>query len=105
LVFSIKNVDGNAEITFSDDGCGLDWDKIKTRYLALHPETKQVNKTVLTSAIFSPEFSTAGEANNVAGRGVGLSLVKDLVKENNGTIKVDSSEAGLTFKFVLPLAS
>jgi two-component system chemotaxis sensor kinase CheA len=105
LVFSIKKVDGKAEITFSDDGRGLDWEKIKARYLTLHPDTVEVNKKILLSAIFMPEFSTSEETNMVAGRGVGLSLVKDLVKENNGTIKVDSSDSGLTLKFFFPLAS
>ena len=103
LVFSIKNVDGNAEVTFSDDGRGLNWEKIKKRFLSLHPEAKTVNKSVLLSAIFTPEFSTSEETSTVAGRGVGLSLVKDLVKENNGAIKVDSSESGLTFKFTFPI--
>jgi two-component system chemotaxis sensor kinase CheA len=103
LVFSIKNVDGRAEITFSDDGHGLDWEKIKTRYIALHPEAKIINKKILLSAIFSPEFSTSEETTTIAGRGVGLSLVKDLVKENKGTIKIDSTESGLTFKFTFPI--
>jgi two-component system, chemotaxis family, sensor kinase CheA len=103
LEFSIKNVDGNAEINFSDDGCGLDWDKIKASYIALHPETRVINKKTLLMAIFSPEFSTSKETNAIAGRGVGLSLVKDLVKENHGTIKVDSSESGLTLKFIFPI--
>jgi two-component system chemotaxis sensor kinase CheA len=105
LVFSIKNVAGNAEITFSDDGRGLEWEKIKAKYLTLNPNAREINKKVLLSAIFSPEFSTAENTSTVAGRGVGLSLVKDLVKENNGSIKVDSSEAGLTLKFTFPLAS
>jgi signal transduction histidine kinase len=103
LVFSIKNVDGKAEVTFSDDGRGLDWEKIKKKYMALNPKAKEINKKVLLAAIFSPEFSTSEETSTVAGRGVGLSLVKDLVKENNGTIKVDSSESGLTFKFIFPI--
>jgi len=105
LAFSIKNVDGNAVVTFSDDGRGLDWDKIKAKYLAMNPNAKEVNKNVLLSAIFSPEFSTAESASTIAGRGVGLSLVKDLVKENNGSIKVDSSGSGLVFKFIFPLAN
>ena len=104
LVFSIKNNDGNAEVTFSDDGRGLDWEKIKTKYLSLHPETKDVDKKVLLSSIFKPEFSTADNTTTIAGRGVGLSLVKDLVKENGGSIKVDSTESGLTLKFTFPLA-
>ena len=103
LVFSIKNVDGKAEITFSDDGRGLDWPKIKAKYIAQNPEAKEINKKILLEAVFSPEFSTSEEAGTIAGRGVGLSLVKDLVKENHGAIKVDSTDSGLTLKFIFPI--
>jgi two-component system chemotaxis sensor kinase CheA len=105
LAFSIKNVNGNAEVTFSDDGRGLDWNKIKARYLSMYPDARKPGKKVLLEAIFSPEFSTTESASTIAGRGVGLSLVKDLVKENNGSIKVDSSNSGLTLKFTFPPVS
>ena len=105
LTFTIKHIDGNAEVVFSDDGRGLDWEKIKNRYLMLHPETKDITRKLLLSSIFLPEFSTSEETTSIAGRGVGLSLVKDIVKENNASIKIDSSESGLTFKFTFPLAS
>ena len=104
LVVSVKKANDNAEIIFSDDGRGLDWDKIKTRYLKRYPEVKDVSKKVLLSSIFLPEFSTSDEVTQAAGRGVGLSLVKDLVKENGGSIRVDTSSPGLTLKFIFPLA-
>ncbi|MCL2180389.1 MAG: ATP-binding protein [Treponema sp.] len=103
LVFSVKNVDGKAEVIFSDDGAGLNWDKIKDKYLQANPGAK-VDRKILLSSIFSPEFSTADEESTAAGRGVGLSLVKDLVKEYNGSINVNSTESGLVFKFIFPLA-
>jgi len=103
LVFSIKNVGGKAEVNFSDDGAGLDWQKIKKKYLEKNPG-KPVDKKILLGSIFAPEFSTADKASSAAGRGVGLSLVKDLVKENNGNINVNSTESGLAFKFTFPLA-
>ena len=102
LTFSVKAADGKAEVIFSDDGCGLDWKKIKKKYLELHPDAN-ADKKVLLSSIFSPEFSTAEEAGMTAGRGVGLSFVKDLVKEFNGSINVNSAESGLTFKFTFPM--
>ena len=105
LVVSVKNVDGKAEVIFSDDGNGLDWEKIKARHLKLHPEAKIVDKKMLLASIFSPEFSTSDDVSSVAGRGIGLSLVKDIVKDNGGAIKVDSSSSGLTFKFTFPFAS
>jgi chemotaxis protein histidine kinase CheA len=103
LTFSVENVGGSVVVTFSDDGGGFNWDKIKEKYLASHPDAKTVNKKVLLSTVFTPEFSTSEETTTVAGRGVGLSLVKDLVQENNGSIKFDSSEAGLTFRFTFPM--
>ena len=102
LVISIKNVDGRAEINFSDDGRGLDWNKIKNRYLVMNPNATDVSRKTLLLSIFSPEFSTSEETTTVAGRGVGLSLVRDLVKENAGTVNVNSSDTGLTFKFTFP---
>jgi len=102
LTFSIKKIDNKAVVIFSDDGSGLDWKKIKKKYQERNPG-KLVDKKVLLGSIFSPEFSTASEASTAAGRGVGLSLVKDLVKEYNGNINVNSTDAGLVFKFTFPL--
>ena len=103
LTINIKNNDGKAEITFSDDGQGLNWQKIKAAYLKNNPKAKTITKKMLLSSIFSPEFSTADETSTVAGRGVGLSLVKDITKNNGGAISVDSSESGLTLRFTFPM--
>jgi len=102
LAFSVRKADGKAEVLFSDDGCGLDWKKIKDKYHSLYPG-KPVDKKILLGSIFMPEFSTAEDTTTAAGRGVGLSYVKDLVKEYNGTINVNSTESGLVFKFTFPL--
>ena len=102
LAFSIRNIEDKAEITFSDDGSGLDWKKIKAKYLEKNPDSNP-DKKVLLSSIFTPEFSTAEETSTAAGRGVGLSFVKDIVKENNGSINVNSTESGLVFKFTFPI--
>ncbi|MCL2319944.1 MAG: ATP-binding protein [Treponema sp.] len=102
LAFNIKKIGGTAEVTFSDDGAGLNWEKIEKKYLEKHPGAKADRKLLLAS-IFTPEFSTADKTSLLAGRGVGLSLVKDLVKENRGSINVNSSDAGLIFKFTFPL--
>jgi len=102
LTFSLRNVDGKAELIFSDDGRGFDWQKIKRKYLEKNPG-KPVDKKILLGSIFTPEFSTADETSSAAGRGVGLSLVKDLIKEYSGSINVNSTEAGLTFRITFPL--
>ena len=102
MSFSINNVDGKAVVSFSDDGAGLDWKKIEKKYLEKNPG-KSADRKVLLNCIFLPEFSTADDASSAAGRGVGLSYVKDLVKENKGTISANSTESGLAFKFIFPL--
>ena len=103
LTVSVKKIDGKAEVIFSDDGCGLDWEKIKAKYYQLNPDSMDASRKDLITSIFMPQFSTSEETTSVAGRGIGLSLVKDLVKKNDGTINVNSSEAGLTFKFIFPI--
>jgi|GEM_PF-1154416 len=103
LSFTVKKIGGSAELNFSDDGSGLNWESIKEKYHKIYPEAKEeVAKNKLLAAIFSPEFSTSDEITSVAGRGVGLSLVKKIVKENHGAIVVNSSDSGLTFKFTFP---
>jgi two-component system chemotaxis sensor kinase CheA len=103
LAVSIKNINGNADIIFSDDGNGLDWKKIKMKYLEKHPGIKEVNSKTLLSSIFSSDFSTSEDTSTIAGRGIGLSLVKDIVQDNKGSIVVNSSESGLTLKFSFPI--
>jgi len=102
LTFSVKNVNGKAEVLFADDGRGLDWEKIKEKYTKKNPG-KPADKNILLNSIFAPEFSTADETSTAAGRGVGLSFVKDIVKECGGTINVNSTENGSSFKFTFPL--
>ena len=103
IQFQIRNTDGKAEIIFSDDGRGLDWEKIREKYIRLHPDAKKPGMKILHSALFMPEFTTATETSMDAGRGVGLSLVKDLIKQYHGTIDMDSSDSGLTITITLPI--
>jgi len=100
--FHIKNMNGKAEICFSDDGRGLDWEKIREKYMQIHPGAKKPGRKVLLSAIFLPEFTTASETGLTAGRGMGLCLVKDLIKKNHGNINLDSSDSGLAINITFP---
>jgi len=102
LSYSIKSIDDKVEVMFSDDGGGFDWEKIKRKYLKMHPGVQDVSRNTLLKVVFTPEFSTADTVTTAAGQGVGLSLVKDLVKSYNGTINVSSSDSGLTFRFLFP---
>lgn len=91
-------------IQLSDNGKGLDFDAIAKKALIkdLIKEDQSKDKSVLTKIIFSSGFSTAEQADMYAGRGVGLNLVKDRVKELGGTIKLQS-EKGKGTKFIITL--
>jgi len=90
----------------SDDGKGLDYKKIAQRALANKMIKKEdaENKDLLMKVIFSPGFSTAATEGIHGGRGIGLNLVRDRVKEINGTIKLRSeTDKGTLFFITIPV--
>jgi two-component system chemotaxis sensor kinase CheA len=107
LRLSIKAAGGKIHVRFGDDGRGLDYNKIAQKALRqniIKPEDSK-NKTALLNAIFSPGFSTAETEGLHAGRGIGLNLVKDRVREGNGYIKVQTKQGkGTVFNIYFPLS-
>jgi len=105
---SIKMTEDHSQIQLklSDDGKGLDYNKISERAVAnkIIKEQDAKNKDALLRAIFAPGFSTAATEGLHAGRGIGLNLVKDRVKEVNGHIKLHSeTDKGLVFYIFIPV--
>jgi len=80
-------------IKYSDDGKGLDMDKIKMRALesGLVTETslKDMSKEDLKKLIFQEGFSTADTSDKHAGRGQGMQLVSNLISANNGSFSMN----------------
>jgi chemotaxis protein histidine kinase CheA len=89
-------------MVFTDDGRGLDYPKIAERAIEnkLIKKEDANNKDVLMKTIFAPGFSTAETEGLHAGRGIGLNLVMDRVKEINGNIKLRSENDKGTLFFV-----
>lgn len=106
IVLSVELVNDKIVIQLSDDGKGLDFERIHQKALAeaLIPATTTVNdRNTLLQMLFSAGFSTAETANMHAGRGIGLNLVRDRVKECRGSIKLQSDDGkGTTFRIYLP---
>jgi two-component system chemotaxis sensor kinase CheA len=103
---SVTTGNGQIRITLKDDGQGLDFDRIaqkaEERGLLKNPGDK-TNTRFLSNVIFSPGFSTAEVENLHAGRGIGLNLVRDRVKELGGKIRLRSEkDRGLNFDIQLP---
>jgi two-component system chemotaxis sensor kinase CheA len=107
IVFSLKREDEKVHIVLKDDGQGLDFEKIRQRAEKMHLIKKNEiieNKNLIYQAIFMPGFSTAGSEGMHAGRGVGLDLVYSRIKENNGTIRIQTEAGcGSIFHIFLPV--
>ena len=93
-------------IEVEDDGGGLDIAKIKTKAVTLgliRPESvSTLSDAEAIKMIFLPGFSTADVVGDVAGRGVGMDVVKQTLESINGQIEVET-ELGIGTKFTLRL--
>lgn len=93
-------------ITVSDDGRGLDFERIEQRAKAmgLLPMDANANQDELTEFIFTPGFSTSAELTAIAGRGIGMDAVRETILSQRGAIQVKSQVGlGVTFTLFLPL--
>jgi len=93
-------------LTLSDDGAGLDLDRIREKAEAdgLIAPGEAVDDQHLVDFIFHSGFSTATEISQVAGRGVGMDVVKTGITSLGGRIEVRTEKGkGTTFRLYLPL--
>ncbi|MDR1903125.1 MAG: hypothetical protein LBQ88_12710 [Treponema sp.] len=106
---SIMYIDNNIHIKLADDGKGLDFENIRKKAEALHLlKNKEAgnDKNQLLQIIFLPGFSTVEKTDVYAGRGIGLNLVKERIKDLHGSIKLQSEQGkGTTFNIFLPMRS
>ena len=94
-------------IEVSDDGRGIDVDKIKEAAVKKNMMTEYEAQNALSrdliDLLFKPGFSTATKVTEVSGRGVGLDVVRKNVETLGGTVMVNTSKgAGTTFSLWLP---
>ncbi|MBD2176919.1 response regulator [Pseudanabaena sp. FACHB-1998] len=95
-------------ISISDDGAGISIDKVKKSAVAKKvrtlSEVDRLNDTEVYGLLFEPGFSTAAQADEFKGRGVGLDVVKTCLDDIRGVIIVESVVGkGTTFTIRLPL--
>ena len=99
---------GMLAITISDDGRGIDIDRMRQKIIDRNlgsPQTAaQLSEAEIIEFLFLPGFSTAEQVTEISGRGVGLDIVKSMVQEVGGTIRATSQfRKGTNFHFQLPL--
>jgi two-component system chemotaxis sensor kinase CheA len=94
-------------ISISDDGAGINLERVKAKAISLgmfrEEQMKTMPKKDIINLIFSDSFSTADEVTDLSGRGVGLSAVKHELEKIGGRLEVITSEGeGSTFNFIIP---
>jgi two-component system chemotaxis sensor kinase CheA len=94
-------------LEIADDGGGLDRAAILRRAVMLGfdpPADGSLDDRQLLDIVCSPGFSTRDQADRASGRGVGMAIVRDTVRELGGTLDVTSAPGqGTTYRITLPL--
>jgi len=105
LFLSASHQGGNIVIEVSDDGGGLNRERIlaKAQQNGL-PVTENMPDADVWQLIFAPGFSTAEQVTDVSGRGVGMDVVKRNITAMGGTVDIRSAKGfGTTISISLPL--
>ena len=108
LTLSVRNNDSNMLITLSDDGKGIEADKIKQKLVASGivgaEEIESLSESELINHIFTPGLSTSEKVTETSGRGVGMDVVNSYLHEMGGTAKVESRQSkGVSITLSIPL--
>ncbi|MGK5038278.1 hybrid sensor histidine kinase/response regulator [Janthinobacterium sp. LB3P118] len=97
---------GMLSIEISDDGRGVDLEKIRQsvieRKMASPAMAAALSPGELLEFLFLPAFSLKATANQLSGRGVGLDIVHETIRQQNGTVRLES-EPGRGFRALITL--
>jgi chemosensory pili system protein ChpA (sensor histidine kinase/response regulator) len=108
IVIDLHHEGNDVSVSFRDDGAGLDHKRIaeRARTLGLLGHDQELSPEEATELIFKPGFSTAGQVSELAGRGIGMDVVRSQIAALGGRIETHSTPGqGTTFKLVLPLTT
>ncbi|MBN6044912.1 chemotaxis protein CheA [Citrobacter sp. ku-bf4] len=105
LILSAEHQGGNICIEVTDDGAGLNRERILAKAIS---QGMAVNENMTDDEvgmlIFAPGFSTAEQVTDVSGRGVGMDVVKRNIQEMGGHVEIQSKQGtGTTIRILLPL--
>ncbi|MEO5771899.1 MAG: response regulator, partial [Burkholderiaceae bacterium] len=108
ITVSVAHEGNEVAVEFRDDGGGLDLARIRRRGLALgllQPDA-EVGDAQLAQLIFTPGFSTAESVTELAGRGIGMDVVRAEVNALGGRIETASALGqGTIFRLLMPLTT
>ncbi len=108
ITVRVSQVGNEVGVEVRDDGAGLDLPRIlaQARTLSLVAIDASPDDAALANLIFQPGFSTADRITDLAGRGVGMDVVRTDINAMGGRIETASSPGqGTSFRLVLPLTT
>jgi len=106
IILSAEHAGGEVLIHITDDGRGMDPEKIRAKAVekGLVPADARMTDSEIFNLIFLPGFSTAEKVTSVSGRGVGMDVVKRGIESLRGKIDIQSDPgAGSRIIIKLPL--
>jgi two-component system chemotaxis sensor kinase CheA len=99
------NEGSRIHITVSDDGRGIEWDRIVAAAAAhgIASNASELSADQCLRLIFRPGFSTASNLSELSGRGIGLDVVDRAMEQAGGEVRVATElGAGTTFAMIMP---
>ncbi|MHB1248169.1 MAG: hybrid sensor histidine kinase/response regulator, partial [Polaromonas sp.] len=108
ITVHLRQEGNDVSVDFSDDGAGLDLRRIheKALSLGLVKAGQPLDDRDAANLIFMPGFSTVAEVTELAGRGIGMDVVRAEVNALGGRIETSTvTGSGTHFKLVLPLTT
>lgn len=107
ITFHVEGSTGELILSLSDDGCGLDQEKILSKAREkgmLDKPGEEYTSQEVFDMILKPGFSTSDEVNAYSGRGVGLDVVKTTIEDIGGHLYIESQPGkGSKFIMVVPM--
>ena len=108
ITIEVQQAGNDVAVTFADDGAGLDLERIRAKAVQqglLRPD-EPLSEAAAADLIFMSGFSTASEVTELAGRGVGMDVVRAELQAMGGRIETTTQTGqGTRFKLVLPLTT
>lgn len=108
IVIGLSHEGNDVSVQFDDDGTGLDIARIRDKALqqGLIKPDQELSDQEAAGLIFMPGFSTAAQVTELAGRGIGMDVVRAEVNALGGRIETHTRAGkGTSFKLVLPLTT
>ncbi len=109
ITVSAKSMKGDILIQISDDGKGINTKDVFfaafKRGLVEEEEFESLSKAEILRFLFTPGFTTKEKADKVSGRGIGLDVVRKLVRSVGGSVNITTEkDRGTTISMKLPLS-